>query len=390
MIFSRSYSNLGIGFFTLAQNWESMEEPTKTKPIYKRNAAVSFRKLRSQVIAIVREREKSAKWQLRLKAFVFPILYLLTYILLISYGGSSAVVFYSSYFLLGILLVLIFLNIIHDAVHGNIFKSKLLNQAYVHLFDFLGANSYIWKIRHIQLHHSYPNIMNWDSDFEQSPIVRVFPQSKYQKFHKYQYIYLPFLYPLYLFNWLLVRDFKDFFKKDALVRKVADIPKIEYFKLFLFKAIFFAYLFIIPKFILGVSWLSILYGFILMVFTASILSLMVLLSPHANIHSDFPQPDAKNEMPYNWLEHQLRCTNDVSNDNFFIRFFMGSFNYHIAHHLFPNISHIHYPEITPIIERFAIKNGLKYRKLSLIDSLLGHYRLLKMNALKENIFEETM
>lgn len=367
-----------------------MEELSTTKPTYKRNADVSFRKLRSDVMSIVKEKEKSEKWQLKLKAILFPVLYLFTFISLIAYGRDSAVVFYSSYFLLGILLVVIFLNIIHDAVHGTIFKSKALNQAYVYLFDFLGANSYIWKIRHIQLHHCFPNIMNWDSDFEQSPIVRVFPQSEYQKFHKYQYFYLPFLYPLYLFNWLLVRDFKDFFKKDALVRKVTSIPMIEYLKLFFFKGIFFAYVIFIPKLVLGVSWLSVLYGFVLMVFTASILSLLVLLSPHANVHSDFPQPDAHNEMPYNWLEHQLRCTNDVSNDNFFIRFCMGSFNYHIAHHLFPNISHIYYPQITPVIEHFAAENGLKYRKQSLLDSLMGHYRLLKRNALNENIFEETM
>lgn len=367
-----------------------MKELTNAKPTFKRNSNVSFRKLRSDVMAIVKEKEKYAKWQLKLKAILFPILYLLTYVSLISYGGSSVVVFYSSYFLLGIILVLIFLNIIHDAVHGNIFKSQSLNQLYVHLFDFLGANSYIWKIRHIQLHHSFPNIMNWDSDFEQSPIVRVFPQSEYRKFHKYQYIYLPFLYPLYLFNWLLVRDFKDFFKKDALVRKVTDIPKIEYFKLFLFKGLFFGYLVLIPKFVLEVGWISVLLGFVLMVFAASLLSLLILLSPHANVHSDFPQPDATNEMPYNWLEHQLRCTNDVSNDNLFIRFCMGSFNYHIAHHLFPNISHIHYPEIAPVIERFAIENGLEYRKQSLMGSLMGHYRLLKMNAVNENIFEETM
>ena len=32
----------------------------------------------------------------------------------------------------------------------------------------MGANSYIWKIRHIRLHHNYPNVMGWDSDFEQS------------------------------------------------------------------------------------------------------------------------------------------------------------------------------------------------------------------------------
>ncbi|AVR46248.1 linoleoyl-CoA desaturase [Christiangramia fulva] len=365
-----------------------MEEPTITKkPIYQRPKKASFRKLRSEVNRIVKNSPK--RNQLKIKAVLFPLLYIAAYSILLIYG-KNPLVFYSSYFLLGILLILIFLNLIHDAVHGVIFKKRWLNDFCVHFFDFLGANSYVWKIRHIKLHHTYPNIMNWDSDFEQSPLVRVFPQSEFKKFHKYQYIYLPFLYPLYLFNWLLVRDFKDFFKKDVLVRKVAEIPKKEYFKLFFFKAVFLGYLIFIPKFVLDLPWLNVISGFVVMVFTASFISLLVLLSPHANINSDFPQPDGKGKMPYNWMEHQLRCTNDISNDNFFIRFFMGSFNYHIAHHLFPDIAHVYYPQITPVIEKFAKENGLEYRKMSLLESLRGHYRLLKANAFNENIFEETM
>ena len=94
---------------------------------------------------------------------------------------------------------------------NTLFKNKRINNWYVHFFDLLGANSYIWKIRHIRLHHNYPNVMGWDSDFEQSEMARVFPHGHYSKMHKYQHIYLPFLYPFFLLNWLLIRDFKDFF-----------------------------------------------------------------------------------------------------------------------------------------------------------------------------------
>ena len=142
--------------------------------------------------------------------------------------------------------------------------------------------------------------------------------------------------------------------------------------------------------VLGLPWETIILGFVLMVFTASIISLLVLLSPHANVHSDFPQQQEDGMMPYSWFMHQLQCTNDVSNDNFFIRFFMGSFNYHIAHHLFPNINHTYYPEVTKVIVRFSRKHDLPYRKMSLLESLQGHYVLLKKNGYRENIFEETM
>lgn len=359
------------------------------KPKFKKPIEPEFKFLRKEVAQLIKRLGPQKQGIIKLKAFLFPALYLASFILLLT-AGQHPGIFYVSYMLMGVFLLLNFLNLIHDAVHEVIFKKQIWNRLYVHFFDLLGANSFIWKIRHIRLHHSFPNIMNWDSDFEQSPLVRVFPQSEHHKFHKYQHLYLPFLYPLFLFNWLLVRDFKDFFQKDRIVHRVVQIPRREYLKLFLFKAIFFTYTIYIPRVLLGVSWMQVLSGFILMVFTASIISLVVLLSPHANVHSDFPQENGEGEIPHSWFLHQLKCTNDVSTDNFFIRFFMGSFNYHIAHHLFPNVHHSFYPEITKLIEEFARKNDLPYRKLGLLESLQAHFQLLRTNAYKDNIFEETM
>ena len=360
-----------------------------SRPQYRKPLEPEFQELRREVNELVKELRPRKSHLIRIKAFVFPCLYFGSYLLLLL-TGTNNLLFYLSYSLMGFFLLLNFLNLIHDAVHGVIFRNHLLNRLYVNFFDLLGANSFIWKIRHIQLHHSFPNIMDWDCDFEQSPLVRVFPQSAYHRRHKYQHVYLPFLYPLYLFNWLLVRDFKDFFKRDAIVRRMVEIPAREFLKLFVFKALFLSYTIVIPKFVLDLGWVQVLAGFCTLVFTASIVSLIVLLSPHANIHSEFPQEKKDGVMPYSWFMHQLRCTNDVSDDNFFIRFFMGSFNYHIAHHLFPNINHTYYPEVSRIIEDFSIRHDLPYRKMSLLDSLKGHYLLLKANGYRENIFEETM
>ena len=74
----------------------------------------------------------------------------------------------------------------------------------------------------------------------------------------------------------------------------------------------------------------------------------------------------------------------------FTRFFMGCFNYHVIHHLFPNVSHIYYPEINKILERYVAEYRLPYRKVPLLVSLKNHFRLLKENRMQENIFEEVM
>ena len=361
-----------------------------SKPIYPKNGDEAiFTELRREVKDVVATLETQRRKTIILKAIILPIFYFALYACALLYG-NKALVFYSCYFLMGLLLVSIFLNIIHDAVHGTIFKNEKINAAYVYLFDLMGANSFIWKLRHIRFHHNYPNVNGWDTDIEQSSLARIFPTGGFSRLHKYQHIYLPFLYPLYLANWLLIRDFKDFFNKRKTVRKLIDIPKREYFKLIVFKLAFLFYMIVLPKIILTVSWTTTILAFMIMLFTASIASLMVLLSPHANTESSFPLPNEKNKFEHSWMKHMLITTNDITHDNWFTRFFMGCFNYHVVHHLFPNVNHAYYPEITALLKQKATKYDLPYREYSLLTSLRNHYRLLKNNRQVENIFEETM
>jgi linoleoyl-CoA desaturase len=360
------------------------------KPHYSRTGYEHiFASLRQDVNKMVRHSTPNYRLVIVFKAFLFPVLYILTYISALLWG-KSVIILDGCYCLLGFLLVIIFLNTIHDAVHDTVFKSKRLNNLYVYFFDLMGANSFIWRLRHVRFHHNYPNVNGWDTDIEQSSIFRVFPDGAYSKMHKFQHIYLPLLYPFYLANWLLVRDFKDFFDKTKPVRKLVTIPRIEYYKLFLFKTLFLLYLVLVPKILLGISWLTILGAFAIMLFTASCFSLLILLSPHANTESEFPLPSKDNELPHDWMTHMMITTNDITNDNWFTRFFMGCFNYHIVHHLFPNIHHVFYPEITKLLKEYSRKYNLPYREYSLWRSLKNHYRLLKQNRMPEDIFEEAM
>lgn len=362
------------------------------KPHYSKGTNVDvFQMLRSDVKDIVRELEPKRKWESQFKAFLFPLMYIGLWAAAMIWGKQYPLVYFGAYVGLGLMLVIIFLSIIHDAVHGTIFEKKWMNELFVHMFDFMGANSFIWKLRHVRFHHNYPNVLGWDTDIDQSDLARVFPHGEYSKYHKYQHIYLPMLYPLFLFNWLLVRDFKDFFSSKKYVRKLITIPPIEYVKLFLFKAIFFGYMIFLPKYALDLSWGQAIGGFVVMVFTASIFALFVLLPPHANIESEFPLPDKENALPQNWFMHMLITTNDVQEDNWFTRFFMGSFNYHVVHHLFPNVNHVYYPEITQKLARYAKEYHLPYRRMPLGTCLRNHFLLIKKNGSSEfDVWEESM
>ena len=146
-----------------------------TKPRYAKNGDEAiFSQLRQDVSILVLQLEPKRRGSILLKAVFFPAMYLFTYITILVAGNQPGI-FYPGYFLLGVFLVMIFLNIIHDAVHNTIFPNKKLNQGYVYLFDLMGANSFVWRQRHIRFHHNYPNVNGWDTDIEQSNLARIFP-----------------------------------------------------------------------------------------------------------------------------------------------------------------------------------------------------------------------
>jgi len=180
--------------------------------------------------ALVREQLGQSSYRNRRiiywKAALLPIAYLLFYILAVRHPGSPWIVL-GSYSMMGILGVFIFLNLIHEATHELVFPKKSWNRIYLYVFDLIGLNSYIFSLRHNRLHHNYPNLMGWDGDIEQSGVIQVFPQGKPGISTKWQHLYIFILYPLYLFNWIFIRDFNDFFQKNRAVGSLFAIPRIE-------------------------------------------------------------------------------------------------------------------------------------------------------------------
>lgn len=352
------------------------------KPIYLKNAEETklFNELRKKVSKRIEDIPENRDIYIQIKAFVLPTLYLGLYFLAI-FNTTNPWVYVGSYVLMGITLVLIYLNLIHEAAHNNIFKSKKLNGFVLHIFDFIGANSYIWKKRHIVSHHAYPNVDGWDTDIEQSGILAIVPGVKAKGIQKIQHIIFYFVYPLYLFNWMFIRDFRDFFNKKRAIRKTAgDIPTKEKVKMIGYKAFYFFYQIIIPIVFFKVSMGLALGTWLLQIIVASIFALFVLLPLHPLPDNKFPKLDENDHLPFSWLRHQFEVTNDLSTNNWVIRNILGNFNFHVAHHLFPNYSYVYYNEITEEIEQFAKENHLNYKKFPLLTALGKHRELLRENA----------
>lgn len=257
------------------------------------------------------------------------------------------------------------------------------------LFDMIGANSYMWNKRHLRLHHNFTNVEGWDSDIEKSKFLKVHPKSANKKAGKFQHLII-FIYPLFITNWFLIRDFKDFFNPKMIVRKISGVPLKQYFKLFFFKLFFIGYLVVVPTFITEFSVLQTVLALFVMLLTAGTFALTVLLPPHVNTGNQFPVADNEMNLSQSWLMHQLNTTNDVTRSNWFTRHVMANSNFHIMHHLFPNISYVYAREITEVIKEYNREAGLPYKSYTMLTTFKNHYKLMRSNTNPGNILEEDM
>ena len=349
-----------------------------------------LREIQKQIQLEIKQRGNSNdSFWVKFRVMVFPLFYVLLYIATL-YSYPNLYFYYSGYALLGIFVVVIFLTSIHELCHDGVFKQKSSNRFFLYFFDIIGANSYIWKQRHVLMHHNYPNIKGWDTDIEQSNLFKIYADAPHTKFHKIQHYLMFFFYPLYFFICFLIRNFKDFSKKNSTIKKSIKIPKIEYVKLIVFKMFYFFYMLFLPFWFFKIPFGMVFIGFLLHTSVASIFALFVLLPPHANLENEFVNVPDDYQIPTTWVEHQLQTTIDISNHNWFISFFMGNFNYHVAHHVMPSISYSKMKIATEVIEKYANENNLPYKKCTIWEALSSHYQLVKKNSIRQSaIFEET-
>ena len=75
---------------------------------------------------------------------------------------------------------------------------------------------------------------------------------------------------------------------------------------------------------------------------------------------EFPVPDDTDQMENTWAVHQLLTSANFAQKSTLARVLCGGLNFQIEHHLFPNICHVHYDKIAPIVEKTAREHHLPY------------------------------
>lgn len=279
--------------------------------------------------------------------------------------------------LLGLCLAAAGFNIQHDGGHGAFSSRGWVNNLAAMTLDLLGASSYVWARKHNSIHHSYTNVTGHDDDINVGFLGRLSPHQPRRWFHRYQHIYLWFLYGLLPIKWHLLDDFSD-----VLRGRVGEhrLPRPRGRDLGVFvggKIIFFSLAFAIP--LLLHPWQLVLGAYFVAAFVQGVVLSVVFQLAHCVEEADFPMPETgTGRMATGWAEHQVQTTVDFAPRNRFLTAFVGGLNFQIEHHLFPQICHVHYPALAPLVRATCEELGLRYTsQRSLRAGIASHYRWLR-------------
>ena len=176
----------------------------------------------------------------------------------------------------------------------------------------------------------------------------------------------------------LLNDFSNLFyyNKKGLVKSLNKKLSTEFVKMIFRKIIYLTFIIGLPFWLTEFTWYQILIGFFIMHWIASIILSFIFQMAHVVEGAEQPAPESaiKND----WYVHQLKTTSDFARKNKFLGWYVGGLNFQIEHHLFPNICHIHYSKIAPIVEKTAKEFGIHYNlKSSFLDAFSSHIVRLK-------------
>jgi linoleoyl-CoA desaturase len=280
--------------------------------------------------------------------------------------------------LLGGFVAAIGFNVMHDGSHGSFSKNSKINALAGFSMNILGANNFMWHMKHNVIHHSFTNVDGIDDDIDAGIMLRMASTQKKYKMHKFQHIYFWFLYSLLYVFWVFFTDYKKYFTGkigNVAIKKLTFMQHVNFW----FTKIFHAAIYIVIP-ILTVGWLPWLIGFMVMgLFAGFILSIVFQLA-HTVESAAFPQVIDRetNMLPDEFAIHQLQTTANFATKNKLISFLVGGLNFQIEHHLFPKISHIHYPAISKIVKATCEEYQLQYIEYPTMTKAIGaHVRYLK-------------
>lgn len=320
--------------------------------------------------------KKTGNWQLYTKTLVLIPGAILLYCLLLFMPMPNVVAVLLSG-LLGFVLALIGFNIMHDACHGSYSTNSKINELLGYTLNALGGNSFMWKQKHNIIHHTYTNVDGLDDDIAKSPFIRMCRTQKWVPAHKIQHIYLSFLYAISTLFWVIWQDFNKYVTKKVYTSKLPTMPRKEHIIFWVSKVLYVVFYIAIPIWLHG--WQAWLVAYLALNAIMGLTLSIVFQLAHVVEETEFAYVGENDSVVIEneWAVHQVKTTANFSPNNKLISWLVGGLNYQVEHHLFPKISHVHYPAISKIVEEKCKEFNLTYMSNpSFTKAIYSHYKLI--------------
>ena len=296
------------------------------------------------------------------------------------YVTGNSLLFFGTYILFGLSAVLFGFNFAHDFSHNTVFKNKRINNTgFTILYSLVGAHAESWKHRHIHSHHYAPNVKDYDSDLQITSLIRVEPSSPHKWFHRYQHWYALIAYMTYSLYWVFIKDFVIYFTDNEFPPKKTTR---YHFSFWAQKIFYLAYLLILPVVFAAFEWYLVVLAFLAMHFVQSLFLLLTFFMTHHVEKTEYFSADEEGYIRTSWFANQVRSSNDFYPFSEAANFIFGGFNNHIAHHLFPHIHHVHYPELNKILYRVLTAHNIKPNVTGFFTGAWSHLMHLRRMSYK--------
>ncbi len=261
-------------------------------------------------------------------------------------------------------------NIQHDGNHGSYSSHKLVNRLAGATLDCVGASSLFWRSKHNFLHHIYTNIQELDSDLNTFGLLRLSPYQDWRPWHRLQQWYFLLTYSLVAINWIYIDDFKTFLSGKIANYRLSPLSRLDAALFIFFKIFYIFFAWILP--LAHHSFVPVLIGNLLVIFGVGLTLAMIFNLAHIMGEEMFPTVK-DGCIEEEWAIHQIETTADFAPKNPIVCWYTGGLNFQVEHHLFPDICHVHYPEIRQIVQETCKEFGVNYVCYDNLGQALGRH-----------------
>lgn len=269
------------------------------------------------------------------------------------------------------------LNIMHDGNHGAFSRSRRVNRLAGYTLELMAGSSLTWKVKHNQAHHAYPNVDGIDEDIDQPPFARLASTQEWKPWHRYQHVYLWFVYGLVLVRWQTYGDTLTMIKGRISHYDIRNrTTPFEIAMFALGKLIFIGWAFILPIMLGEHRWWVVLCAYGCIVYPLSVIMIVTFQLAHCNDEAEFrsaDEADKDGKLPGFVADNQILTTAGFCHGNQALTWWSGGLNYQPDHHEYPAESHTLLPDINKIVRRACAQHGLTYLYFPTLWSALTQF-----------------